>query len=675
MQGGNVIVFRTDANKAIGMGHYMRCFAIAHELVQRGFDVLFLIAPDADEAAVREQGFPLWQLKRQGGTIGWDADEAASWLSTQPVTVLFIDTYRIDFSSMKVLADAVLDTWYMDDLCAFDYPVAGIINYNLDASKAAYRLLLSKPVELFLGAAYYPVRHEILDARVRSLRSGVRRVLIATGATDPFRIAEVLLGELVQRFADVEFAVQLGKYYEDAYRAKLQVFAAEHANVRLLGWTRQMGTRYAACDVCITPGSSMMSEAMTVGVPCISFAFADNHLGQCIFMDQRKMAPYAGDARANLEAVCKRAGDVLASFRSLEERNFRRTRFAQLFDGKGASRVADALVRKQVMCARGGDTRPRDFIQVIGSRASAILYNFVLSNSITGMALMPANICECVPATYKKAGMDIVFCDIEFGTWQPDERQILELLESRPEIQLLHYNRTYGDSSDHSTFFRTLHAHFPRLVLVDDACLSMPPEKPLESLADLVLYSTGRAKPVSLGDGAFAYLKDGWKYEKHSLSGDASALDTEFDRSIKRCHAQHIPAEWEILLDDWMDPSRVPSADYLNSVREQRTHIQCHMDAIQQIYASLPNALPASMQGWRYNILVRNQEACMNALFEAGLFASHHYLSLGNGYFDDTETPNCDWLEQHVINLFEGDEYTPEMAKQTVRILRDVGEF
>ncbi|MCI6231673.1 MAG: UDP-2,4-diacetamido-2,4,6-trideoxy-beta-L-altropyranose hydrolase [Selenomonas sp.] len=352
-----MIVFRTDANETIGMGHYMRCFAIAHELVKRGQEVLFLIAPDADAMAVQEQGFPLWQLRQQGRELGWDAAEAAGWLSAQPVDVLFIDTYRINQPSMKTLAEVVPDSWYMDDLCAFDYPVSNIVNYNLDAAVEMYQSLLSHPSKLCIGASYYPVRQEILDARVRSLRPVVQRVLIATGATDPFHMAQALLEELAPRFADVTFAVQLGKYYDDAYLAKLQTLAETHTNSCLLDWTKRMGERYAACDVCITPGSSMMSESMTVGVPCISFAFADNHLGQCIFMDRADMASYAGDVRTGAIAVCKNVSAALASLLPLDERNFQRVRFAQLFDGKGAARVAEALTKTYVR-SRFSESRP-----------------------------------------------------------------------------------------------------------------------------------------------------------------------------------------------------------------------------------------------------------------------------------------------------------------------------
>ena len=100
-----------------------------------------------------------------------------------------------------------------------------------------------------------------------------------------------------------------------------------------------------------------------------------------------------------------------------------------------------------------------------GSRASAILYNFLLSNDVKGKALIPANICETVPAAYLKAGVDICFCDIDFGTWLPDEKQIWAIIEENPDITVMHYNRTYGCEANRERFFHEIHflVHFTKI--------------------------------------------------------------------------------------------------------------------------------------------------------------------------------------------------------------------
>lgn len=304
--------------------------------------------------------------------------------------------------------------------------------------------------------------------------------------------------------------------------------------------------------------------------------------------------------------------------------------------------------------------------RIIGIRASAILYNFILSNNVKGTVLMSANICECVPAIYKKTGMDFLFCDIEFGTWVPDEKEILLLLSSRPEIKVLHYNRTYGEMGDHSEFFNEVRRNFPLVIIIDDRCLALPDWSGSGCQADLTIYSTGKTKPVCIGKGAFAFMKDAWKYKRHHLDGDTEVADMAFHASINRCHAEHKSAEWKVLLENWTDPAQLPDSNYEYEVLTELTYIVKHKSEINDIYKRLPNALPEGMHDWRYNILVENQEDCLRNLFEEGLFASKHYLGLGNGYFSETKTPNCDWLAKHVINLFNDNNYTVDMAKRTV---------
>ncbi|MBE6085499.1 MAG: UDP-2,4-diacetamido-2,4,6-trideoxy-beta-L-altropyranose hydrolase [Selenomonas ruminantium] len=663
-----MVVIRADGNGKIGMGHYMRCFAIAYELRRRGEEVCFLLAPDADAGAVREQGYPLHQLEKIAEPLGWDAAEAAEWLKGQEQATVFIDTYRIDSEAMALLSDAAHNACYMDDLYAFDYPIANIINYNLEAGKESYQGLLTSKTELYIGPAYYPVREEILHAKVKHLRLKARRILITTGATDPLHIELALLKRIVQdkQLLALELIVQCGLYYEKDYLEELQEFSAQYDCIRLQGWTKDMGALYASCDICIAPGSSSMSEAMTVGIPCISFAFVDNHLNQCHIMDEKGLAPYAGDFRKESEKVCQRIEHFLLYFLDIENRNFARAQFAGVFDGKGAARIAKILAAPQRKVRHSANEKCR---RIIGIRASAIIYNFILSNHVQGTVLMPANICECVPAIYKKAGMDFLFCDIEFGTWVPDEEEIISLLSTRADIKVLHYNRTYGEMGDHSEFFQEVRRRFPSVIIVDDRCLALPDWQGSECQADLTIYSTGNTKPVCVGKGAFAFLGKSWRYEMYHLEGDTDAADAAFDASIKRCHAEHKSAEWDILLDNWTDPAQMPEADYEQVVLMELAHIITHKAAINGIYKNLPNALPDGMHDWRYNILVRNQDECMKKLFQAGLFASRHYLGLGNGYFSEKSMFNCDWLAKHVINLFNDNNYNVEMAKKTVKCI------
>lgn len=321
-----------------------------------------------------------------------------------------------------------------------------------------------------------------------------------------------------------------------------------------------------------------------------------------------------------------------------------------------------------------------NFKCVTAQRASAILYNFIMSNHISGTVLMPANICECVPATYMKAGMKYIFCDIVLNTWEPDELQIINILKNNSDISVLHYNRTYGDSSNHDKFLDRVKNKFPNLIIIDDRCLSLPKLNETFSCGDLVLYSTGETKPVNIGYGAFGYVASGYQYRLFPLNGDYNLNNQLFDKSIKHCHQFHTAVDCQVMLSNWMNPAMVPGDNYFEMVVKELRNISYHKKEINDIYrlnqkiVDLSTRFPDYMQEWRFNILVANQQECMDGLFSNGLFASKHYMSLGNGYFDSVLTPNCDWLESHVINLFNDNKYTSEMAVRTTEILSKIAK-
>jgi len=66
------IAIRTDSSTQIGVGHGMRCVALAEELRVRGMEVCFIMRdlPGSIHALIRSQGFPVWMLgKGQDGFV------------------------------------------------------------------------------------------------------------------------------------------------------------------------------------------------------------------------------------------------------------------------------------------------------------------------------------------------------------------------------------------------------------------------------------------------------------------------------------------------------------------------------------------------------------------------------------------------------------------------------
>lgn len=311
--------------------------------------------------------------------------------------------------------------------------------------------------------------------------------------------------------------------------------------------------------------------------------------------------------------------------------------------------------------------------KIVNYRACGILYNFLKSNSISGKVLIPANICETVPATYIKAGLEVVFFDISKKDFMPEIDIACDILKSDNAVTVLHYNHTYGflDERSDNELFESLKKRFPKLIIIDDRCLCIPSLtfNGLSCFADMYLYSTGHVKYADIGYGGFAYIKESFNYENFKLAYNKQDEET-FDRHIKLCHSNHSCIDVKILTGDWLNNASVNESNYFCEIDNCLKRIKQHKIVINRIYGQLCGAvLPEQFNTWRCQILVNNQEECMNAIFDNGLFASKHYMSLGNGYFDNTYTPNAEWLESHIINLFNDFRFDDTQAERVVEIL------
>lgn len=314
---------------------------------------------------------------------------------------------------------------------------------------------------------------------------------------------------------------------------------------------------------------------------------------------------------------------------------------------------------------------------VYGNRASSVLFNWLKSNNISGRALIPANICESVPATYLKAGLDIIFCDIDFEAFQPNMISIKEILSTYQDISVFHYNHTYGCrngiSNDVLTYIKQ---YYPNIIMIDDCCLSIPRFNHFNSIFDMVLFSTGHTKVVNIGKGGFAFYQEKWVYreffEKFSLDDKE-----KFEKHVRDCHLDFSHVNTNIMMSQWLDTvCEFNGRDYLDEVKDKFIVSTIHKNKLNTIYDAYLSdfSLGKNYQDWRYNILVDNQDCCLKLLFENGLFASKHYKSLGSGYFVNDVFCNCDWLEDHVINLFNDFCYTEEQAEKTAKLLKCVAK-
>lgn len=272
--------------------------------------------------------------------------------------------------------------------------------------------------------------------------------------------------------------------------------------------------------------------------------------------------------------------------------------------------------------------------RVAAYRANKVLYNFLRSNECKTI-IVPANICGGVVRLLQWMQCTIIYCDINPATLCMDEEAVLQVVDKADAILFVH---TYGVETDFAESYVKFRERNPKIAIIDDRCLCMPDAQIADSAADMVLFSTGEKKPVNLGIGGIGFVADGWNYAE-CVVDDNEVLNN---------------ATWE--LDD----------DLLLSKMDATI---AHKEKLNAIYRrTLPKSiqLPEAYQHWRFNIMVPNKEEMMQAVFDAGLFASGHYAPQAEA------CPIAAKLYEHVINLFNDEYFTEEQAIKTCEVINGV---
>ena len=303
-------------------------------------------------------------------------------------------------------------------------------------------------------------------------------------------------------------------------------------------------------------------------------------------------------------------------------------------------------------------------------RASAILYNLLVSRPHQRTWLMPANICPIVPITFLKANVPFEFVDISPADLRMDLEQV-EAQAGKRKIGGLLYAHPYGEVYTPNDFFFSLKDLNPNILIVDDRCLCIPETVPDESTAaDVVLFSTGYAKITELNFGGYAFLKDGVPYKSVHLPFNPAHHDT-LERAYKQ--AVNNRDKFHYADSDWLetDADMLDWETYHAQIEGKLQATLLHRTALNEIYkTTLPKELqlPEAYQTWRLNIRVKNKEEILRAIFAEGLFASSHYASLV-GIMADGRAPHAEVLADEIINLFNDEHFDAAKAQQTCDII------
>ena len=331
-----LVVFRCDASPRLGAGHVTRCAALAENLRDRRWQVVFATGPETLSSfpQMSDGGFELKLL---------DQSSLHDPTAVQTVLGRRADFFVIDHYDYDEEYERQCRNW-SDHVVVFDDGTGRRHDCDALIDSAAttnYETFVGPVAKLLTGPKFALLRKRFLNAREKALtrRNGaqVTNILISYGATDPVDATSVTLASLSKVIAGsrVTVAISSKAPHLDRVRSHLG------SDMRLLLDVSDMAELMTEADIAIGAGGATAYERAALGLPTIVIAIVENQRGVCRTMVEAGAALDGGELDAELPA---RLPDLLR--RLVEDRSLRSdmSRSASiLIDGLGAERIAGAF--------------------------------------------------------------------------------------------------------------------------------------------------------------------------------------------------------------------------------------------------------------------------------------------------------------------------------------------
>jgi UDP-2,4-diacetamido-2,4,6-trideoxy-beta-L-altropyranose hydrolase len=347
------VLIRADASPTIGSGHIARCLTLARVLRQQGVHVAFACRqlPGHRLDSLAAEGFDTFALPDRypdedphqaiESLLPWPADIAAleQALHNQPAFDWIIaDHYGLDHHWQTAARRWAPRIAAVDDLATRTYSVDLLLNQNLSGTPEAYAGLLSADCRTLLGPRFALLREEFCCPAIE-IKPRAKRLLVNFGGFDAARQTHHAMLALAD-FPDLEVDFVAGA--DNPAWDEMQALAADRPQWRLHRFVSDFYRLMTEADLFVGAGGGTSWERAAMGLPTICIAVSNNQQANGEVMATSGAHVFLGAReQVSVEQLRQAIGFVTAN-QGLRQSLAERSR--QLVDGRGAQRVAAALV-------------------------------------------------------------------------------------------------------------------------------------------------------------------------------------------------------------------------------------------------------------------------------------------------------------------------------------------
>ena len=282
----------------------MRCLTLADELQRCGIDAVFVCRKfDGDLISfIGKRGYTVVALEQpvapnvgltsmdpphaQWLEVSWqhDAEETIQLLKQKCIDIdlVIVDHYALDYRWHRFFRQYTKKLMVIDDLADRRLDCDLLLDQTYGREECDYLELVPDGCKLLLGTKYCLLRPQFVQKRReaierRAMKSGIHRILVCMGGSDPDNVSSVVLAGLEKVYWQniVEIDVVLGR--SAPYLAEVKEKASRSAlDIQVHSDVENMAELILEADLGIGAGGTTSWERCCLGLPTFTLITAAN---------------------------------------------------------------------------------------------------------------------------------------------------------------------------------------------------------------------------------------------------------------------------------------------------------------------------------------------------------------------------------------------------------------
>jgi len=271
-------LFRADASPRMGIGHVMRCLALAQAVHAEKGRAVFLSHCESQSLhrRVETAGIRFLPLGERHPHPA-DLSTTLALLRELQAAWLVLDGYNFDPGYQQAIRGAGHRLLVIDDMAHFpEYHADLLLNQNINAGQLRYAC--GPDTTLLLGPRYALLRPEFLTWRGwrREIPRMARNLLVTMGGGDPDNVT-LRIVRVLHRVRGIELEAKVVVGPASPHTEELrQAVDGTDGRLHLLANVTDMPALMAWADVALAAGGSTCWELAFMGVPSMAIVLADN---------------------------------------------------------------------------------------------------------------------------------------------------------------------------------------------------------------------------------------------------------------------------------------------------------------------------------------------------------------------------------------------------------------